>query len=806
MNRRVDLGERRVKVSVGELSSAGLQRSIGLGGRGLSRLWMGQELHQRVQEELSRDEIGFEAELPLKTELESGGWILEISGRADGVLFSNGSPLRVDEIKTLHFAVDLNGLYVEERLEPFRRQLRIYAWMLRQNFGIEAEARLILVDIVSGERRFDEVGWKPEAVEADLRKYLHRHRSREEAWMAERKNLRKVAESIPFPHAGIRPIQEEISEEVRGALDAGETLLLQAPTGTGKTAAVLHPTIRWAFGHRKRVCFLTAKTLQQKLAVETLRKMQDSKAFRSLQLRAKSKMCANEEMVCHEEYCAWAREYGLKLLRTGIIRELKENHVHQDPDLIYERAFQSEICPFELSLELLSDSNVLVCDYNYVFDPSIGIDALIGEGALQDTVLIIDEAHNLVQRSREYYSPELLRRDVNRALAALSTRDNKVYRRLGKLAEALGEVIGATVNSALGEKGRGEELTAFDQEVLSTLRMDFDAAILEYFLYKRERELWSAQDPVVELFVALVRFQRVLSLGGAEFVHLARKNRQEGESLKIFCRDASRFCGKLISESAGVVAMSATMEPFDFYRNLLGIVSGRERSFDSPFPRQNRLIVNIPDIDTTWKGRPRFHDAVAAWISKLAPKEGNALVLFPSYAYLNDVADRLDLLLLESGSPAPWVLTRQLPGLADEGQGEVLKALEMRQPQMVLAVLGGIFAEGVDYPGSMLSEVIIVSPALPQFNREQELLKEYFEECYGHGFSYAYLIPGMTRVIQAAGRLIRSAEDRGVIVLVGRRFQQGRHARFLPRDWIGDDPSNILQEDPVFAVHRFFED
>ncbi len=803
MSPRVDALQRRIRISAGEFGSEG-GRSIGLGARGLTRLWMGQELHRKVQARLREEESGFVSELPLQAEIESDGWILEVSGRADGVLFDGNTPLRVDEIKTLHFAVDLRGLYVEERLDPFRRQLSIYAWMLERRYAVVVEARLILIDIVTGEERAEAVGWRPELVEAELRKVLHRIRSVEEKREAERDRRRAAAAKIPFPHSRLRPIQKEIGDEVRMALDEGRPLLLQAPTGSGKTAAVLHPALQWAFARGFRLFFLTAKTLQQKLAVETLGGMQEEGVFRSLQLRAKAKMCANEEMICHEEYCPWAREFGLKMLRTGLLRRLKEDSAHGDPDRIYEASFHQEVCPFEVSLEMLEDSGVVICDYNYVFDPAIGLDALLGEGSLKDTVLIIDEAHNLIQRSREYYSPELFRNEANRALVALSRRENRVYLRLRRLVEELSGLISETVLGALGKGRRGEEKILLDPEVFSAFRLEFDAAMLEYFLYKKEQELWTAQDSVVELFLGLVRFQRVLGLGGEEFVHLARRHREEGESLRIFCRDASRFCGKIFEECAGTVAMSATLEPFEFYRDLLGIADARERSLPSPFPRENRLILNIPDIDTSWKNRERYHDAVAGWISRLAPLHGNTLVLFPSYAYLNDVAERLSAHVQE-GREIHLNIIRQESGLADEIQGEILKALEENDAQLVLAVLGGIFAEGIDYPGEMLSEVIVVSPALPQFNREQELLKEFLEEKYGHGFSYAYLIPGMTRVIQAAGRLIRSEEDRGVIVLIGRRFQQSRHARYLPEEWIRGDPSSMLEEDPVFAVRRFFE-
>ncbi len=798
MSLSVDLSERRITAAVGELTGDGAGRVIGLGGSGLSRLWLGQELHRRKQNELEASEPGFESEVPITTEIEIDGWHVSLVGRADGVLYDEQTPVRVDEIKTLHFAVDLHGLYAAERLEPFKNQVRLYAWMLSSG-GPPLTARLILVDIVTGEEKVEKVGWTPEIVEAWLRKQIYRLVSAETRRMERLETLRLAAEKIPFPHPSYRSRQEDIGQAVTTTLENGSQLLLQAPTGTGKTAAVLHPAVKTALAKGKRVFFLTAKTLQQRLAVETLQTMQGDGLFRSLQLRSKGKMCANSETVCHEEFCPWAKEYGLKLIRTGLLPTLLERSPHQDPDAIYETAFNHEVCPFEVSLDLLPDIDVVVCDYNYVFDPTIGLGALVDSHALTDAVLVIDETHNLVDRSREYYSPILQRNEILRAVEFLKQRDHRVFDDLGSLCTKLADMVASTVEASLEPRESGDKLTAFDSEPLGALRMALDAAMLQYFLYKREHDLWWADDPVMDVFLALTRFHRVLSLGGDEFVHLARRSYSEGDSIKIFCRDASRFTGEVLKAAAAVVAMSATLEPFEFYKDLLGFDSEEttELVVQSPFPKGNRLILNIPDVDTTWRARARYHDAVASWITRLAPTGRNALVLFPSYAYLNAVHDRL-----EANEHKVIV---QRAGSSDDVQHEVLETLNGDGSHLVLAVLGGIFAEGVDYPGDMLSQVVVVSPGLPQFNTERQLLKEYFEETYGHGFSYAFLVPGMTRVVQAAGRLIRSESDRGVIVLIGRRFQDGRHARFLPKAWIDDDPTSLLYEDPEFSIQRFFD-
>ncbi len=360
------------------------------------------------------------------------------------------------------------------------------------------------------------------------------------------------------------------------------------------------------------------------------------------------------------------------------------------------------------------------------------------------------------------------------------------------------------VAESLGDERHDEGPADLRLEVISDLRIAFDGAILSYFLYKREHELWMANDPVLDIFFALTRFHRVLELGGDEFVYIAARTR-EGEAegaakLKIFCRDASRFVGEILDGSASAIAMSATLEPFDFYRDLLGFDAHRtdELYVPSPFPPENRMVLAIEDVDTTYRHRAAHYDRIANWIARLAHPQGNVLTLFPSYKFLEAVHDRLP--------PLQHTVLAQQPGVSDAEQREVLDALGKGEPHVLLAVLGGIYAEGVDYPGDMLSQVIVVSPGLPQYNLERELLKGYYQEFYEHGFAYAYLVPGLTRVVQAAGRLLRSENDRGVIVLMGRRFNDPRYFRLLPEEWTFGDPAALTYEDPEAAVREFFED
>ena len=794
----IDAVRRSIRAGVGDLIGDPSQRSIGLSGSGLSRLWIGSELHRRVQADLEATEPGFASEIPTVLEIEVDGWAVEISGRADGVVFENGRAVRVDEIKSLHFAVDLHNLYAEERLERFKRQVSLYALMVSEP-DHPAAARLLLVDIVTQEEQDEDVGWSADAVHAWLRQQIHRLIAAEQRRSARLEELKLAADRVPFPHAEQRPVQKEIGDMVAEALAEERHLLLRAPTGCGKTAAVLHPAVRSALGRGQRVFFLTAKTLQQRIAVATANAMQQG-LFRSLQLRAKSKMCANTEIICHEEFCPYAREYGIKLVRSGLIKNLLDADEHQDPDRIFATAKEHEVCPFEVSLDLLPDVDLVVCDYNYVFDPTIGLGALAGGDALRDAVLVIDEAHNLVDRSREYYSPQISSAILERARQFLTTRSNPVFDQLAEMVDDLAQEIKNRVSESLGDEGPDEGPADLQLDAVSDLRIAFDGAILSYFLFKREHEMWIADDPILEVFFALTRFHRVLALGGDEFVYMALRNGPGGDTLKIFCRDASRFVGEVLEGSASSIAMSATLEPFDFYRDLLGFDAHRtdELYVSSPFPPENRLVLAITDVDTTYRHRAAHYDRIASWIGRLSHPGSNVLTLFPSYAFLEAVHDRLP--------PVSHDVIAQRPGVTDAEQREILEALGNGKPHLLLAVLGGVFAEGVDYPGDMLSQVMVVSPGLPQYNLERELLKGYYDEFYEHGFAYAYLIPGLTRVVQAAGRLLRSEHDRGVIVIMGRRFLDPRYAGLLPEEWTLGDPSNLVHEDPVAAVREFFAD
>ena len=793
---RIALDARQVTCSVHDLLEPTLARLPGQG-EGLGRLTVGAELHRVVQAARHAEDPSYVPEVPIDTTVEIDGWSLRIVGRADGVTYESGTPV-VEEIKTLHFRTELYPLFGRERLERFRWQARIYAFCLFPDGN--AGTRLLLVDLGGEDRRADEVPWSPGEVRAFLRARMHALIGAERERERVRAIWREAAATLPFPFETVRPVQSEAMEAVEATLTAGRHLLLSAPTGVGKTAAALYPAVRLALATGRRVVFLTAKTLQQDLACETIRLMQQG-GWRSLRVRAKAKMCANREVICHEEFCDHAQDFGLKLAERGVVPALLSGEPHLDPDRIFAVAHAAEVCPFEVSLELIRECSAVVCDYNYVFDPTIGLFGLAEEGALEDTFLVVDEAHNLVERAREYYSPRLSRAVVRAARRQVEGFRHKVCRDLDKALAEIEAVIEKAAAEALGAARSGVTRTSLPLPPLAEARLALDALIAPYFTFKRQVDLWLASDPVIEVLLSLARLVELLEDGGGELIGLAerRDGPEPDELVRLYCLDASRFTGALLDRCAGCVAMSATLEPFEFYRDLLGFDPDRTDTITlpSPFPPERRLVVAVDDVDTSYRHRAGSYGRIAELVAELAPAERNAMVLVPSYAFLREVAERLVV-------PGHRVEIQRSED-SDRLRQEILARLRANdEPVLLLAVLGGVFAEGVDYPGEMLSEVVVVSPALPQVGPERELLKDYYADRYERGFEYAYLVPGMTRVVQAAGRLIRSEQDRGAIVLICRRFLREPYSALLPHDWTGGKPSTLRVADPGEAVRAFF--
>ncbi len=453
-----------------------------------------------------------------------------------------------------------------------------------------------------------------------------------------------------------------------------------------------------------------------------------------------------------------------------------------------------------MSLELSGEAHAVVCDYNYVFDPYVALSRFAAGNDLSDTILVVDEAHNLVDRGRGYYSPELGEESLG-PVQKLLLEGSSLQHDVQSIADDLSRLIQSTVDDALpfGEEDATAEVILPEEE-LWQLRPEFDRAFVEYLENQRQSKTYQADDPFVNLYFGFVRFLDALSLADSAFIFLAiRENGRR--RLKILCRDASRFLGQVINRTHSTIALSATLSPPEFYQELLGFDTERCTclSLPSPFPDQNRRIVIDAEVTTTWKQRQASYPGIAERIAAFAREvPGNCMVLFPSYVFMTEVASRLPDVERD-------VIVQKRSNSVAEREA-ILDQLRRRLfgNILLLAVAGGVFSEGVDYPGKMLEAVVIVGPCLPTLSFEQRRLQDFYEERFERGFEYAFVIPGMTRVIQAAGRLIRSSEDRGVIALMDRRFLTKLYARHLPRAWLPEEGVEGLVGQLDVAAREFY--
>lgn len=797
---RFDEASRVLEISVRELADddavfhrVGFERS-----QAWRRLALGGEAHRRIQSSRFERFTGYRREVHLSSEFACRGFRAIVTGRIDGAVETEAGTWLVEEYKTCPFSGDGQPFFPPERERRARRQLAAYCLLWERSGLGAARGAIVLID---GAGRFEEkraVSFRAADAEAEILLRLDARLEQCEAEARERAAKAALAGALPFPFDAPRPIQTELMASIRAAVSDSRHLLAQAPTGSGKTAAALHAALAEALRGGKKLVFLTAKTLQQTLVVETLRRM-NAGGFRVLRMRSKEKMCANDRILCHEEHCAYAFDYPIKMERSDLLGRLLERHPVLDPDVVFAEARAAVVCPFEVEIELAARADVFIGDYNYVFEPVTAL-AAFGLEELRECVLVIDEAHNLPDRARRIYSPAILEKDVAALenLAALSPGPvwHDLSAALGRLRALL-----AHWGSELPEEAAVGE-AVFSEEDYDDFLARWDEAIVAYFEWKRDASDESEDDPVLALHFALVRFGLVLrfAAGKSDFARVIERT-AAGWKAAIVCLDPARALAPTLSAAASVVLLSATLEPFEMIRRLTGLASDRTDAIalPPPFPRENRRVVLVPSVRTTYASRERNYDRIAGLLAGMTDAHaGNDLALFPSYRFLREIAVRLP--------PTRARVIEQRESLTDVEKKMILDALEAPPPDglLFLAVAGGMYAEGVDYPGERLSGVFIVSPSLPQVSFERELLRRYFDDREEAGFEFAYIHPGMTRVIQAAGRLIRSETDRGVVALLCRRFVEDPYRRYLPRDWYDEDPSELVSSDPERSVREFF--
>jgi len=808
MSVRIDDEARAVWLSVRDLAGEqAMAGSISAEGMPAARAALGREVHEAHQQARASTHKTFRGEQTLKHSFPFEGWTVHVHGRIDGVYEHRGRTIveEVKSVRSLERVVERLGAEHDQdgpagAWRTWRLQLELYVLFLTRETGRAADGFLVLIDVRTGETRrvaieVDEAQLDA-IVAARVRAIIDEH----EAAKAWRARIAVLSDAIPFPFARMRPHQDEMVRHVEEALASRSHLLVSAPTGIGKTAAALWPVVRFAMRQGLRVFFLTSKTTQQQLVVETLRRMQPAEdGFVALHLRAREKLCPNDVYFCHPEFCRYARGYYDRLASSAALEDLAARGVIAPEDCL-DVAIAETLCPFELALDVSLKADVIVCDYNYVFDPAVYLRRFFQERRYDDTVLVIDEAHNLYPRGREYYSPELHRSALREVGDAARRSAAPVMARLGEWCEAVDEKLVETAGEAGEEYERAPQyLVEPDSGFFDRQQALLDDILVEYAEHCRASATLGPNDPVRDLFYAYTAFNNVLQLGGEEFSAIWDATAGDG-ALKILCKDPSHQLGERLEGCYAAIGMSATLVPPTFYRDVLGFDRHRTQlvALPSPFPKEHRRVLIVSDVSTRYRHRAQSVERVARVIEQVvAARRGNTIVFFPSFEYLEAVAGYV--------APASAVVLRQERFMSERARADLLERLrDERGSHVVLAVQGGIFAEGVDYPGGMLIGVIVVGPGLPRVSFAQELMREYFAERYEMGFEYAYLCVGMTRVVQSVGRLIRSERDAGVAVLIGQRFTTAPYAELMPPDWYEASPLELVTYDVTADVAQFW--
>jgi DNA excision repair protein ERCC-2 len=779
---RADPIRRTLELGVTELV-LGAER-FGSDGAGLHGARLGQLLHAEYQRTAGA-RPGFEPEVPVHEALSHRGWSITLRGRADGVE-PDGDGWRVLELKSLPPREDAS-------LARWRLQAALYARMLGQMRGAAARAELVFLDAAAPVREPVALGAAEteQALRARLDAALDTVERRQRALAA----ARRAADAVRFPFPSLRPGQAQIVAAVERALAERELLLLEAATGSGKTAAVLTPCVRFALASGLRLVVLTASALQQHLAVDTLRRIAPSGLPFAARVRAKARMCARGDLLCHDGLCRFADGYAEKRDRGGLVARAFDAEGLALPDVVFALGVAEAACPYELQRDAAREAFVTVCDYNYAIDPAVALPELRDAAALRETILVVDEAHRLAERAREALSLPLGGALLRAACEAGALGSGALHRALRELAEELAARIGAAVAEA-GVAPHGDWLP-HEPPALEDLASEFDGLAL-----RAARTLGGAPaGPLAPLFGLAGQLQRFVAAGERRepgFVALA--GRSDGEpALERFCAEPAFALGRLFGACHALVGCSATLSPPELHQEALGLA--RERAVHvrvaSEDRRGRRAVVIDAGVTTTEAARAREAPRIARRLAALARAvPGSCLALFPSHAFLERVREALP--------PLARTLRCQERGDGEPERSALLDELRRRNDLLVFAVAGGGLAEGVDYAGAGLAAVAVVGPCLPAPSTRRALVAERLEESTGRGFELAYAVPGMTRVIQSAGRLLRTGAERGVIALYDRRFLREPYRSLLPEEWLAGGAPEDLVGDPAQVARAFF--
>lgn len=734
------------------------------GGQDPENMQMGSRIHRKIQRQMGSD---YQAEVPLKTEIVCDGFTLKIEGRADGLIHTK-EQVMVDEIKGVLRELDR----VQEPAGIHLAQAKCYASMVAEQEGVdEIGVQMTYCQMETEEVKRFQYSYRSNELKVWFDEVIRQY----EKWAKFQIEWRKARNAsvkgieFPFPY---RKGQRDLAVSVYRTILRKKKLFIQAPTGVGKTISTVFPAVK-AVGEElgEKIFYLTAKTITRTVAeqaFETLR--EQNLKFKVITLTAKEKICFCEETSCNPDDCPYAKGHFDRV--NDAVYELLMREDVMSREVLEAQARKHKVCPFEMALDVSTWVDGVICDYNYVFDPDARLRRFFAEGGAGGYLFLIDEAHNLVERGREMYSASLCKERFLEIRRLLKSKSRKISRTLEKCNRVL-----------LEWKRECEEYQIrknISELILPLMNL---CGELEDFL--EEEADGEVHEKLLEFYFEVSKFLNIYDLVDDHYVIYTYYAPDGSFLVRLYCVDTSANIQKCLDKANAAVFFSATLLPVQYYISLLSEAKDDYAIYArSPFDPKNRAVLIGTDVSSryTRRGQEEYM-RIAAYIKQtVMQKKGNYLAFFPSYRMLQDV--------MECTGPQLDTSIRcicQTSGMTEEEREAFLHEFEQKRKEdeglLGFCVMGGIFGEGIDLKEDSLIGAIIVGTGIPQICREREILKQYYDGRNEDGFAYAYRYPGMNKVLQSAGRVIRTAQDRGVVLLLDERFAKSEYRKMFPREW-----------------------
>lgn len=731
---------------------------------------MGGKIHRKIQRQMG---AGYHAEVSLKHEILCRGFILSVEGRADGIM-ETADGIVVDEIKGIYKELE----FLKEPVPVHLAQAMCYAYIYANQQGLsDIGVQMTYCNLETEEiKRFQNV-YPYEELERwflELAGQYEKWARYQISWRKKRNaSIKKI--EFPFPY---REGQRDLTVSVYRTILRKKKLFIQAPTGVGKTMATVFPAVK-AMGEElgEKIFYLTARTITRTVAWQAFDTLKEQALrMKVLVLTAKEKICFCEEADCNPEKCPYAKGHYDRV--NDAVYELLTSSDEMSREILEEHARKWKVCPFEMSLDVSTWVDAVICDYNYVFDPNAHLKRFFGESVKGDYLFLIDEAHNLVDRGREMYSASVCKEEVLKVKRLVKMSDPKLVRRLEECNKQM-----------LALKRECEEYQILNS--VGHIYLKLIALMGELEQYLEECTDPEIRKEVLDFYFQVRMFVNIYERVDENYLIYSELDGKGHFWIRLFCVNPSACLQEFLEKGNSAVFSSATLLPIHYYKNLLSTSKEDYAVYaKSPFDVRRRLLLVGNDVSSkyTSRGEEMYRRYARYLLCMVRAKAGNYMAFFPSYRFMEEVYEAFEILLAEQRiagelEEIDYILQSQY--MSEEAREIFLENFEEEREGSLIGfcVMGGIFSEGIDLSRDRLIGAAIVGTGLPQVCRERELLKDYFQKQGVRGFDYAYLYPGMNKVLQSAGRVIRTDRDCGVILLLDERFRDYRYQEIFPREW-----------------------